>query len=366
MASQISTWQICAMPITHPDILRENCLNTAHPDTCRTACTRCRDRCPADAISLDEASIPRMDASACTGCTACVGICPSDAIAYDEFQPEALLQMARDMVMRGQTGLNVPCSAVSTEQTGLQVPCHAIWDPMLLACLAAEGVRNLHLDGIKQCDSCPVRHGAEMMRQTEKDYAMLNKGLGVRLAISWERKEVKRTGNPQTEPEPARRAFFRNLIPSLTQGAAMAVAQVGKAASDAIEQKSTAEPAQSRLPIRLRLFLRALARLQPSFTPVPAMPSLLLGAIQADDRCTACNQCVEQCPTQALSIREFGANKVLEFQTDACIGCRLCTDLCPENALEALPAISLPTVLARRARPLVMVRNKEISREGPG
>jgi ferredoxin len=364
MASQTGTWQICAMTAAHPDILEKNCLNVAHSGTCQAACTRCRDRCPADAIALDEHAIPRLDASACTGCTACVAICPSDAIVHQQFQPGELLQMARDLVMRGQTKLSVPCSAVSAGRSGLKVPCHAIWDPMLLACLAAEGVQTLHPDGIDQCNSCPVRHGAEMMRQTEKDYAMLNRGLGVRLAISWEKRKPEVVKTSHTEPEPSRRAFFRNFIPSLTQGAAMAAAQIGKATSEAIRQESTANASDSNLPVRLRLFLSALPRLQANFTPVPVMPSLLLGAIQADARCTACNRCVEQCPTQALSIREFGANKVLEFQPDACIGCRLCTDLCPEHALETLPAISLPTVLARRARPLVMVRNK-VSREGP-
>ncbi len=354
------------MALAHPEILQKSCLNTNHSDTCQTTCTRCRDRCPADAIDLGEDAMPSIDASACTACTACVGICPSDAIAHREFQPAQLLQIARDTVMRGQTRLSVPCSAVTDEQTDFKVPCHAIWDPMLLACLAAEGVQTLHPNGVDRCNSCPIRHGAEMMRQVEKDYAALSKGLGVRLAISREKKEIQPVPLPRAEPEPARRAFFRKLIPTITQGAAMAAAQIGKSTSDAIRQESADDPSNSSLPVRLRLFLDALPRLKANFTPIPTMPSLLLGAIQADDRCTACNQCVEKCPTQALSLREFGANKVLEFQPGACIGCRLCTDLCPEHALEPLPAISLPAVLARQARPLVMVRNHETSREGPG
>ncbi len=295
---------------------------------------------------------------------ACVRVCPTDAIEHEAVQPTELLREARELVMQGQTEINVACSnAVPETQPGLTVSCHAVWDPMLLACMAAEGVRTLHLGGIRQCDSCPVRHGAKIMRQTEKDYATLNHALGVRLTVSWREKVyVAEKLSPVAEPE--RRAFFRKLIPSITQSAAMAAVQIGHAAGQAVRQETHQETASSSgLPVRLRLFLRALPHLQVNFTPIPHMPTLPLGAIQADARCTACNQCVERCPTKALDIREFGNNKVLEFRPDACIGCQYCIVICPEHALEPLPGISLPAVLARHARPLVMVSDADIKND---
>ena len=272
----------------------------------------------------------------------------------------ALLNETRNLLAQGQTDISVACSAVSEHQSGLNITCHAAWEPMLLASMAAEGVQALHLEGLQQCDSCPIRHGADILQKTEKDYATLNAALGVQLTIVKEEKPLtEEKTTPQSEAEPERRAFFRNLIPSISKGAAVAAAQIGHAAGQAIQDEAQENeenaPVSSPLPVRLRLFLRALPRLQANFTPVPAMPSLPLGAIQADERCTACATCVEQCPTQALSIREFGSNAILEFQPDACIGCEHCISVCPENALEKLPGISLPALLTGRSRPLVMV-----------
>ena len=345
------------MAAVYPDIHQKNCLNMLIPDIGEATCTHCRDICPADAISLGELHLPRLNEKRCTDCTACVHICPSDAITHGKVDPVGIVDLADELARRGKKRLRATCSAVSAKSTDLRVPCHAIWDPMLLACMAAEGIQTLHMAGISQCNSCPVHHGAEIMARTEKDYALLNQALGVHLKILRQETTIPTEQTRRSVPEPARRAFFRNLIPSVAQGASIAAAQIGQAASQAMRQEvhdKGASPS-SLLPVRLRLFLLALPRLQANFTPIPSIPGLPLGAIQADAGCTACNQCVEQCPTLALSIREFGANKVLEFQPDACIGCRHCIALCPDNALESLPGISLPALLTRRARPLVMV-----------
>lgn len=351
--SETVTWQICIMAIAYPDIRQENCLNIHLSSTCEIACTHCRDICPSHAIDLNKDSIPHLNDNLCTGCTACAHMCPSDAIIHEEIEPVGIVQQAIEFVRRGKTSLHAACSAVADTSTDLNVSCHAAWDPMLLACMAAEGIRTLHLDGINQCGSCPVRHGAEIMAQTEKDYALLNKALGICLEISREETNIPIKQTQPSVPEPDRRTFFRNLFPAMAQGTIKAATQLNQTGNDKDNEARTATSA--RLPLRLRLFLRALPRLQANFTPVPNMPSLPLGAIQADASCTACNKCVEQCPTHALELKEFGTNRVLEFRPDACTDCRQCVGICPEHALEALPAISLPVLLTRRTRPLVMV-----------
>ncbi len=344
------------MTMPPPQFSKKECLNNPGG---AGVCTRCQHICPAGAISLETRKMPELDASACTRCMACVRACPTDAIGHQTMQPAELLREAHDLVMQGQTGINVSCDAVADTHSGLNIPCHAAWDPMLLACMAAEGVRTLHLGGIQQCDSCPVRHGEKIMRQTEKDYATLNNALGIRLTISWQEK-VCAAEKRSSVAEPERRAFFRKLIPSITQSAAVAAAHIGQATQAAREETHQGSISSSELPIRLRLFLRALPRLQVNFTPIPHMSTLPLGAIHADASCTACNRCVERCPTKALDIREFGDNKILEFRPDACIGCQHCIDVCPEHALGSLPGISLHAVSARHTRPLVMVSSNEV------
>jgi len=330
-------------------------------NTHESACTHCRDICPVHAIDINKQYLPRLDKNRCTNCTACVRMCPADAITHEEINPVNIVKQAYELARRGKTSIHATCSAVANTSADLSVPCHAAWDPILLACIAAEGIRTLHLNGIHQCGSCPVRHGMEIMVQTEKDYALLNNALGIHLEISQEETTIPIEQARRSIPEPKRRAFFRNLFPMMAHGAIKAAAQLDQASND--EDNDAGTVTSTRLPLRLRLFLRALPHLQANFTPVPNMPSLPLGAIQADANCTACNECVEQCSTHALELKEFGTNRVLEFRPDACIGCRQCMDICPEHAIEALPAISLPVLLTRRTRPLVMVASSKNTRK---
>jgi len=351
------------MPVHTPDFHQEHCLNTQRSSACGTVCARCCDICPAQAIELDDEDIPRLNENRCTSCTACVHVCPVDAISHEKVDPVDIVKQASELVRRGKTSLYATCSAVANTSANLSVPCHGAWDPMLLACIAVEGIRTLHLNGIHQCDSCAVRHGSKIMLQTEKDYTLLNRALGLHLGISREKAAPPTEQAHHLAPEPDRREFFRSIFPTVARSAIKAITPLNQPGS--IGDNSTRITA-IHLPIRLRLFLRALPRLQANFTPVPSMPSLPLGAIQADANCTACGECVEQCPMQALDLKAFGTNRVLEFRPDACIGCRQCVDICPEHAIEALPTISLPVLLPRRTRPLVMVASdKKTKKEQP-
>ena len=346
--------------VDQPLLSQIDCMNDAW-GSAGPGCTRCRDVCPADAIGM-HGHLPAIDGERCTSCTACVAICPTAAISDQRFQPDALVRRARAHALQGKRTLRAACSHVPDPSADLSVPCHAAWSPLLLACLAGEGVHVLELDGLSQCGACPVRHGEQLMAQTERDYAALNRALGVRLVVSRDvtRQAVK--AQDARQPEPERRAFFRKLIPSLAQGAAMTVAQI----SDVMRQQddNPDEGASSpELPVVLQGFLRLLPRLQPNFTPIPRLASIPLGTIQADGRCTACGDCVGQCPTRALELKAFGTNHVLEFRPDACIGCEHCADICPEHAITSLPSLSLPAIAARRSRPLVMVAAKNTRKQ---
>jgi len=360
LASEITVWHICIMTAP-PEIHHDQCLNMHLSNAGESTCTRCRDICPVHAIDLNEQHLPHLDEDRCTDCTACVHMCPSDAIHHEKIDPVSIVKQAYELARQGKTSLHATCSAVADTPADVSVPCHAAWDPILLACVAAEGIRTLYLNGIHQCSSCPVRHGAEIMVQTEKDYALLSKAFDTHLEISREEITIPVEQTRRSVPEPERRTFFRNLFPMMAHGAIQAAAQLNQVNNDEDNGAGTVTP--TRLPLRLRLFLRALPRLQANFTPVPSMPSFPLGAIQVDANCTACNECVEQCSTHALELKELGTSKVLEFRLDACMGCRQCVDICPEHAIEALPTISLPVLLTRRTRPLVIVASGKIAKK---
>jgi heterodisulfide reductase subunit A-like polyferredoxin len=47
------------------------------------------------------------------------------------------------------------------------------------------------------------------------------------------------------------------------------------------------------------------------------------------EKCTGCESCVEECPSEAISMNEGKA----EINPEACIDCGVCIDACQEQAI---------------------------------
>lgn len=47
------------------------------------------------------------------------------------------------------------------------------------------------------------------------------------------------------------------------------------------------------------------------------------------EKCTGCETCVEECPSDAISMVDGKA----QVNTEACIDCGVCVDACPEQAI---------------------------------
>ncbi len=46
-------------------------------------------------------------------------------------------------------------------------------------------------------------------------------------------------------------------------------------------------------------------------------------------KCTGCESCVAECPSEAISMAESKA----QVNPDSCIDCGVCVDACPEEAI---------------------------------
>ena len=47
------------------------------------------------------------------------------------------------------------------------------------------------------------------------------------------------------------------------------------------------------------------------------------------EKCTGCESCVEECPSEAISMVEGKA----QVNADACVDCGVCVDACPVEAI---------------------------------
>ncbi|MFX4300952.1 4Fe-4S binding protein [Alicyclobacillus tolerans] len=64
-----------------------------------------------------------------------------------------------------------------------------------------------------------------------------------------------------------------------------------------------------------------------------------------DTKCTACGDCVLECPSEALSLRRVQNEFDFSITYSSCISCRVCTEVCPTNAFsyanEPMPSVQL-------------------------
>jgi len=47
------------------------------------------------------------------------------------------------------------------------------------------------------------------------------------------------------------------------------------------------------------------------------------------EKCTGCESCVEECPSEAIKMVDEKA----EIDADACVDCGVCVDACPAEAI---------------------------------
>ena len=47
------------------------------------------------------------------------------------------------------------------------------------------------------------------------------------------------------------------------------------------------------------------------------------------EKCNGCESCVEECPSEAISI----VNEKAEINVETCVDCGVCVDTCPNDAI---------------------------------
>jgi ferredoxin len=77
-----------------------------------------------------------------------------------------------------------------------------------------------------------------------------------------------------------------------------------------------------------RLDNETIEKLQKLYPPGMMLSRTKILPLQKEEKCALCGDCVQSCPTEALTIEpEFSIS-------EKCIACYCCVELCPEGALE--------------------------------
>ena len=278
-------------------------------------CSTCMDVCPEKAFELIRGKLHLL-VQECTSCGVCIGGCPSGALSfYEGFDLRALMRsFAKEDKPVLTCKRNVPCLAVLSVES-----------MMAMGLQAQETI----LCDLSQCASCELNDENTLLPLIE---SRLDEAHDVA-----QRLDAKGFSKEYGIHETTRRDFFKRLTKTF-------VSKEMEEEVDITVYRHWVPAARQELKYALRGILEHQeAKQERSWS--------MLHMQHIDERCTNCGDCVQFCPTGALSYTQD--KTTLLFQGGRCIGCHICHDVCKENAMSTKGNLTLVDFALDRAKVLI-------------
>ncbi len=306
----------------------------AHSRSGITACTRCIDACPTDAIISIGEQI-EVDSHLCQGGGICASACPTGAVTYAYPNPANQLELIRQVLLgyRKSGGSDAVMLFFDREQGGPYVESLTATLGENVLPVQVEEVGALGLDIL----ASTLAYGA-----AGAGILCTNTAQSVRdeltLQISLLNEFIAGMG------------YECSPVQLLAQdtGSDNVDSQLQQLAQMSIESATFAATGIKRTDLRISLgHLHEMSPLKPSQLTLPDYSPF--GEIKVDtDTCTLCMGCVAVCPASALEAG--GDTPRLAFIENNCVQCGLCVSACPENSISKHPRYVFDTDARMRAR----------------
>jgi len=319
-----------------PEYFRYNASICAHGRSGITACTRCLDACPTDAIISIGDSI-QVDPNLCQGAGSCATVCPTGAISYGYPRLSDTLQRLRTLLKtyRQEGGTEAVLLLHDAEGGRRRLAAMA---PQLPENVIPFEIEELGSTGMDTWLAA-LAYGASALwlLATPGLPASVMTAIAAQLNIA--RAILEGMGYPADVLQisgPDREAL-RQLLNSR-----LPVFAPERAEFAALDEKRSV----------IRLAVDHLYEQAPAPRPLVSLPAgSPFGEVEVSaERCTLCMACVSQCPANALSAGD--EKPQLKFIEANCVQCGLCCRSCPEDAIAASPRFLYDAVKRNRMRVL--------------
>lgn len=291
-----------------------------------SACTRCADACPHDALAPHDAGV-RIDEAKCRNCALCASACRTGALGSGRLDRIELVRRA----------IGGPATSVACAPSGVAadhvVGCLGALDAVMLAYLARRGIA-VELRGVAACAACEhAPAGETQWRANVEAVAALASAAPPEPAwrlpavVDGEAAAGRRSGRVSG----ARRQLFRRLV---GRGADALAGATEPSETLPVPEKAIRPGPYSVTEQRelLRIVATRADGKPLRFATHEAVP---LVDLALDAGCTACEACFRACPTGALAIEESPDGWALAFTSDHCVGCEVCIEVCQPRVLRA-------------------------------
>lgn len=301
----------------------------AHKRSGYTACTRCIDACPADAISslLEKVSV---DSNRCQGGGVCATVCPSGAMRYSYPQAKDTLEQVRLMLNQYyQAGGADPIVVFTTEQADAITPFAENLLPIQIEELGSVGL---------EVWLSALAYGASHVLLLEDEGVPTRVLDALRQQIVTAQELLAAMGYPESAVQ------LKNHH-ALSDRPEQPMPVIGFAKYSGLGGK------RSTVYMAIDHLFEHAGRAKPLATLSVGAP---FGTAQVDAKsCTLCLSCVSACPGKALMGGQDAPQ--LRFIEANCLQCGMCTRTCPEDAIWITPRL----LFDREARTQVRLLHEE-------
>lgn len=302
-----------------------------------SVCTRCMDVCPANAITLNGATVRVGDA--CLKCDLCVAACPTEVFQVHGNATMALYdKIAR--VAAAYEQCYITCTHAldwTPEPNEVVLPCVGLLTPEVWFSLLVEFPNISVYLPLGVCDECEATAGEEMY------------GEAIATGEEWSGESVGLEVDERDLDRELKRAYKRSqFVSSMTQAGARLVSRTTPVLAGAQAVANRLKAHSQRITAMQQALDRSVGTQGPHAKRrvLARRRKLLMGGLQrfpdlAEDMrlpfphvdaaaCTMCGDCEKACTLHALQLDDQGR---VCIEKPYCMGCGACAAVCSESAI---------------------------------